>query len=231
MNTAGYYQQTNSSASDVYSGQLLKKYSEKVKGDKNPAFNHGGRLSPFSKKFIKYKTAEEADLKRAILFKAISVISKDRANTTLKYYTNKGMTNEQATIALSTRQATFTLEKCILKDGIEAGTARWQNRQDKWQATLNALPQEEKDRINLLKASGSPSGCGSSNICRKLCSLIDHEDSLHYDRVGELRIDCILPNGSKRYAFVDYNLNNKIIEFYGTYWHADPRKYHKDYLF
>jgi len=24
---------------------------------------------------------------------------------------------------------------------------------------------------------------------------------------------------------VDYCLNNKIIEFNGTYWHADPRRY------
>jgi hypothetical protein len=50
----------------------------------------------------------------------------------LKYWTNKGLTEEQARLKVRERQQTFTLEKCIQKYGEIDGRLRWKQRQDKW---------------------------------------------------------------------------------------------------
>jgi hypothetical protein len=42
------------------------------------------------------------------------------------------MNEEEAKKALSERQTTFTLAKCILKYGEETGKQRWSDRQAKW---------------------------------------------------------------------------------------------------
>ena len=54
----------------------------------------------------------------------------------------------------------------------------------------------------------------------------DLKDNCYF---GELNKEMHLKNGqlNKNY-FVDFNLKNACLEFNGTYWHADPRKYKKD---
>jgi len=77
-------------------------------------------------------------------------------NTTLEYYFNKGLTLEEATIALKERQSTFSLEKCIQKHGPERGLEVFKKRQDKWMKTLDDKTPEEKRRILLSKTRGLP---------------------------------------------------------------------------
>jgi len=72
-------------------------------------------------------------------------------NTDIKYYLNKGLSYENAEKALSERQATFSLQKCIDKYGEDIGLDVFNVRQTKWQNTLNNKPQEEIDRINISK--------------------------------------------------------------------------------
>jgi hypothetical protein len=45
----------------IVSKATAQKLSDKVKGDKNPAYQHGGRLSPFSTKFKKYNDLSEQE--------------------------------------------------------------------------------------------------------------------------------------------------------------------------
>lgn len=68
-------------------------------------------------------------------------------NTSLQWYLNKGLTVEEAVKMRSNRQHTFSLERCIERHGAEEGTARWVQRQEKWIATMEAKPPEERDRI------------------------------------------------------------------------------------
>lgn len=77
---------------------------------------------------------------------------KENSNTSLKYYTSRGYTLEEAKIALSERQSTFSLAKCIEKHGEVEGKKVWQARQDKWLATLDAKSDEEKAEINKKKS-------------------------------------------------------------------------------
>lgn len=74
--------------------------------------------------------------------------------TSIEYYLNKGLSQEEAEIALSERQSTFSLDKCIQKYGEEEGKRIWKERQDKWQERLNSKTIEELERINSLKSTG-----------------------------------------------------------------------------
>lgn len=53
--------------------------------------------------------------------------------TRIEYYLNKGLSYEDAQIALKNRQTTFSLNKCIEKYGQIEGYKRWTERQNKWQ--------------------------------------------------------------------------------------------------
>lgn len=70
-------------------------------------------------------------------------------NVFKEYYQKKGYSEEESKKMLSQRQRTFSLEKCILKYGEEVGNQRWKARQQKWQSTLSAKPEEEKKEIKM----------------------------------------------------------------------------------
>lgn len=77
----------------------------------------------------------------------------DGSTSQYMYWVNrKGYTVEEAKQKVSERQKTFSKEKCIEKYGEEEGLKRWQERQDKWQNTLNAKTAKEKRKINSLKS-------------------------------------------------------------------------------
>ena len=89
--------------------------SERMKSDKNPGFNHGGKLSPFSKKFVGYSEVENKEQVIEDLKKK-SVITKEENNNnplTTEYYTSRGYSLKEAKGLVSERQTTFSLEKCI----------------------------------------------------------------------------------------------------------------------
>ena len=69
----------------------------------------------------------------------------------VEFYLAKGMSIEEATIALGDFQTMFSKSKCISKHGEEEGLRIFNARQGKWQATLNAKSDEEKDEINSRK--------------------------------------------------------------------------------
>lgn len=93
------------------------------------------------------------------------------------------MSEEEAKIALRERQATFTLEKCIKRHGLEEGTRRFNERQDKWQNTLNSKPQEEKDAINASKGSGI-SNYKDKNSPGKLYYIRFYNEEIEFWKIG-----------------------------------------------
>lgn len=122
---------------------------KKICGENNPGFNHGGRLSPFSKNFIHYKSDEAIS---ELAAKAqISRNENNNNNTKLEYYIKRGATEIEANKLLAERQTTFSLETCQEKYGLEEGLIKWQERQDKWQDNLKSKPNEEKSIINSKK--------------------------------------------------------------------------------
>jgi very-short-patch-repair endonuclease len=54
----------------------------------------------------------------------------------LQYWLNKGYSPKEAQKKLSERQTTFSLEKCVERHGLEEGIKVFNERQRKWQETL-----------------------------------------------------------------------------------------------
>ena len=103
--------------------------------EKNPYYQHGSELSPFSKKHKRYQHLSEEEKEAAVSEFATNVQKEmpiENSPVHIEYYLKQGMTEEEAQAALSERQSTFSLEKCIEKYGEEDGKKRWQKRQEKW---------------------------------------------------------------------------------------------------
>ena len=117
------------------------KLSNNVKGEKNPWYNHNGVYSPWSNKSSFYsEESKEKCLNRSY-------------NTKLKYYTDKGLDEESALRALYERQNVCSLSKFIKRYGEEEGLTKYKNRQQRWLKTLDKKSNEEKEIINIKKAS------------------------------------------------------------------------------
>jgi hypothetical protein len=142
---------------ETISKSLKNEMSHRVLGDKNPAYQHGGKFSPFSKKFVKYQDKTEVELEsivNSLCERAISTKEENSSNpVTLDYYIVRGYSEKEAKAMLTERQSTFTLSKCVAKFGEEEGKRIWLERQDRWQNTLKSKPQKEIDDINKRKST------------------------------------------------------------------------------
>lgn len=171
----------------------------------------------------------------------------DISKTQLKYWLKKGFSEEEAKLALKERQQTFTLEKCIKRYGEEEGTKKWQERQEKWQNTLNSKSEEEKIKINKAKGftykdaldkygkiwadnfiiNKIENRTKNSGSLSKISQVLFKYLSVKYPDAlfgkNEKKIVC----NNKVYS-LDFFINNKCIEFNGDYWHGNPLFYKAD---
>lgn len=207
------------------------------KGDKNPSKRKevkDGKKSIFSMNYIGYDgmSDEEKKLKISQVLKECAEKKKRSGNNplTIDYYLKRGFSQEEAKEQLKARQSTFTYEKCINKYGEEVGKKIFQERQCKWQSTLNSKPLEEIERINKAKLFD---GRGWSKISQQLFDSIANKISEKYSKIfyatnckekenNEYMV--IDPCTCKKF-FLDFYVedNNKVIEFDGDYWHGEKR--------
>ena len=118
--------------SEVVCKSFLESQSERMKGEKNPGYQHDGKFSPFSEKFIKGDVREETQKK------ANETREKNNSYTSrIEYYTSRGMDEDEARQALIERQTTFSKDGCIKKYGEKEGMKIWMERQKKWLNSLN----------------------------------------------------------------------------------------------
>ena len=213
-----------------------KLYNEKMKA-KNPFTGHGKELSPFSKDFIGYKDMSEAEKEKAVL-EATKHDVVGRNTNQKEYWMKKGFSEEDSIKKVSERQTTFSKEKCIEKYGEKEGLKIWQERQDKWQATLDAKSPEEKERIARAKMCW---GKGYSKISQemfwqiyeKIKNVVDTDQIYfatynrltHKDDGTEKNHEYFYITEDGEHFFLDFLLRNKkrIIEFDGDYWHGEAR--------
>lgn len=200
---------------------------------KNRFTGHGSDLSPFSEKFVGYE--KKSDPKAYEKF-VKSVSEKIVRNTKLQYYLNKGLSEDEARKALSERQSTFSLRKCINKYGLKTGVEVFSDRQVRWQHSLNSNPEskarQEAGRLKATKASLERRSNGElvrngklySDVSQRLFNILkdqlgpDFEGRLRYGECGgEYRVD--LPSGRVRYLDFYVPDLKKCIEFDGEYWH------------
>lgn len=215
------------------------------KGDANPSKRkevRDGRKSIFSKNCEKYDnmTEEEKEIIIQNLLKDLSKKKKEENNNPLtkEYYIKRGATETEAKMLLNERQRTFSRNICIEKFGKAEGERRFQERQDKWQNSLNSLPQEEIIRINKAKASSTKFVCAYSKISQQLFNAIfekikndytnifyaTHKSRMHENSNANFEYEVVLEDGIHRF-FLDFYVkdNNKVIEFDGDYWHGEKR--------
>lgn len=188
-----------------------QKSIDRVKGSNNPAYQHGGKFSPFSDKFI---YAEITDKNKLIEKVKKTKLDNNTDTTKLGYWLKRTDGNEEkAKNLLSNRQSTFSLEKCIEKYGEEKGLQRWLDRQEKWHSNYK--------KSNFSKIS--------QELFWEICKNLSCLENIHFAELNEnkekdvsginnelkLKLEkVILPD------FIDIK-QKKVIEFDGVYWHGN----------
>lgn len=161
--------------------------------------------SPFSEEFYIKRGFDEIDAKKEVSKFTKNALKNRVSAVSLDYFleiTNGNI--EKAQELQSERQNTFTLEKCIKKYGKKEGIKKYKERQDKWQSTL----------------SKNGNKCGWSKISQELFIILNKPTARYGINGGEFS----MYNGTMLYLF-DYVFNNKIIEYNGDQYHANPSKY------
>ena len=98
MSINEYHEKHNTTTNDIYSIVELEKMSQKISGDKNPAYQHGGKLSPYSKKFVGYVDLTESEKNNKINSMYINLSDKltdgsGRLPTQIEYWIKRRVQN------------------------------------------------------------------------------------------------------------------------------------------
>jgi hypothetical protein len=193
------------------------------KGENNPGFNHGGKFSAWSKHFVNgYDEIRHNESKRK---HSEWVKSHQDQNTfSIEYW--KKQTNGDDALAqkLYKESQTRDLEWFIKKYGEDVGPIKHQEKIKKWLKTLNDKPIEQLAYINSKKIRKS--GCFFSKAEKELFHAIkQHVPSLS-DQISLYRCEI---SGTKRFYIYDMFYQDKIIEYNGDFWHANPLVYGSDF--
>lgn len=138
--------------------EAFKKFNDNIFRTKNPAKNHGGTLSPFSKKFVKYGQLADTDKEKKIVeiqnkCKKTREEHPEKQNSRLEYFIRLYGDTDLAREKYRERQATRSLHNYIRIYGEVEGPIKHRETIERWLNTLAQKTQEEKDRINRAKAS------------------------------------------------------------------------------
>jgi len=200
----------------VVSDSYFQKLSDLNSGENNPGYQHGGRLSAYSDKFKKYNNLSEEEIakkKDEVIQKCKDAkLENDSDTTKLSYYTSRGLTEEDAKIALKERQTTFSLEICIEKYGEEKGRQKWLDRQEKWHKNYK--------KSNFSKIS--------QELYWEIANIFGHLDEITFATLNKGDIDDSGKNNEARLRLEkvilpDFLYKDKIIECDGDYWHGESR--------
>lgn len=180
-----------------------------VAGEKNPGYKHGGRLSPWSSQSTVHTTEQIEQSKKKAKENFTSIRK-------LKYWIDKGYDEKDAIIKLGEfqkRDKAFFISKY----GDKLGEEKWNQKIESWLKTMDNKSNDEKKEINLKRAykNGSVSK-GEMSLLTELKDKIKDPTKI----VSQLILP--IPNSNN---FVKYDIayNNKIIEYNGDLWHANPK--------
>lgn len=193
--------------------ELLKQSFAK----KNPYSNHGGKFSPFSKKFVNYENLSDEETQIAIKEFTTEALADRVLPQHLEYWLSRGYTEDEAHEQIKQRQSTNSIENIQARNNctLEEATEIRQEITNKWQNTLNGKPLEERLRINRSKSSGGRAVSGAERKLLTELGLTEEHSQICIDH--------------SRGWIYDICVNNKIIEYNGDYWHCNPEKYDSDY--
>lgn len=170
----------------------------------------------------KYPNATEEELNEYLknhLIKLKQSHTPENTMTRIEYWLARGYDEEVAYSKVKEEhyKRTFTLEKCIAKYGREKGIEIFNKRQEKWKKSLYKNFEKHGD------GRSSQSKFAHNIIC-KICDYLNLniQDYTKEKWMTDPVID-------RHYAY-DFTYGNKIIEFNGDYWHANPDIYDSNFF-
>ena len=145
--------------------------------------------------------------------------------TSIKYYLSKGYSEEESAQMLHDRQNTTSLESFIKRYGEEEGTIRFNDRNSKWQNTL----QNKENYAEIIEKRSNPKSI--SNVSQELFDSVrerllnnDCDVQMFYGRLNHEYGLGVKGWGGFLYDFVIPELKYAV-EFNGERFHPDPRLY------
>ena len=191
-----------------YGHVKCKNLRDSLLGIKNPGYRHGGKLSPFSKKFVNYKDDETVT---KLTQKSVETrFANNNNHTSVSYFTSRGYSEEESLQMISKRQTTFSLQICIDKYGVEVGTKRWVDRQEKWLSNFKKMNYSKISQIlfhNIIKTY-------SGDIYFATYDRPEMQNNINKEYRLSLLNSHIMPD------FICLK-TKRIIEFDGDYWHRE----------
>ena len=229
-----YYQKNYPNATPEEQERMLKEAKENylkkrpiLKGENNPSHHshtttqERKQRSPMSIEFYIHKYPDATPEEQKRLWEEYRTkhknIMKDKSiHTTCKEnWMKQGYTEEEAIKKVSERQKTFSLDKCILRNGEEKGQDIFNNRQKRWMKSLmknfeihgDGRSSQSKFAIDMIY-----------EICKRLNISTPLKEKFIMDKQTH-----------KSFAY-DFCYKKKIIEFNGDFWHCNPVIYKEDFF-
>lgn len=198
------------------------KIKESFRGENNPAYQHNGKFSKWSKNFIHgYDEESHRDHKEKLSKQKI--LSKHKNPFCLEYWLIKNNGNQFLAEVEYNEYQSHGLNWFVNKYGVDDGTERYNHKRDNWVTIMTSKSAEEQRRINESKHSAQ------IQISSKPEKLL--LNGLRYylgDKQSELRTQVRYTIDSKT-IIVDILFQNTVVEFYGDYWHCNPITYSGEY--
>ena len=188
------------------SGELNGMHSSKTSQEKRNSISPRN-IAFYERKYPELSHEEHLKLQKEFFEKNRSSIKNAIKPTNIEYYLNQGMNEDEAREALHDRQATFSLYKCVQQYGETKGLEIFNNRQKIWNKKLQKT-------FNSGKFTQSP-------IARELFNLIKENLNL----INSVEEKYIFNDSLHKGYLFDFCYKNKLIEFNGDYWHANPLFY------
>ena len=125
------------------------------------------------------------------------------------------------------------LQYFIDKYGEDVGLKKYEELNRKKAITEDNLIRKYGEEVGKAKYKNiiEKRDLGYSEISQLLFNMIDDSyypskiESRYASKNSEVKLYYNASNGIKSYYCLDYVLGNKVIEFYGDLWHANPKKY------
>lgn len=153
---------------------------------------------------------------------------KDVNSNQIGYWLKRGYSEEEAKEKVKERQQTFTLEKCIQKYGEIEGRKRFEERQKKWQNTLQS--KDDYIEVVIKRCSHSSYSNISQELFDKLYKLLQDNNincDVYYHNLNHEWGFGIKKHGGVLYDFVIPELKYAI-EFNGNRFHPNKEKLSKE---
>jgi hypothetical protein len=188
---------------------------KRISGEKNPGYQHGGTLSPWSNKSAVHTTEQIISAREKVKQKTISPRK-------IEHWINKGFDEKTAKQKLTLFQKR-DLSFFISKYGDREGKQKHSNKTERWLNTLDMKNEEEKLLINKKRGVAGGKGRGKSKNEQLLFEMLHAHNAQVENQFPLQRID-----DPTRSFIYDIRLENKLIEYNGDHWHANPATYTED---